>query len=79
MLAVLGEGLFMMIPEQEAVLASEDGQRPYALGVVEGIEAFLWWRSGRGPSRDGTLAPRDLSHISRATFEVAHRGEDSQF
>lgn len=79
MLAVLAEGLFMMTPEQEAVLASEDGQCPYALGVVEGIEAFLGWRSGRGPSRDGTLSSRDLSHIGCATFEVAHRGEDSQF
>ncbi len=42
----------MMIPEQEAVLASEDRQRCYALGLVEGIEVFLRWRSGRGPSRD---------------------------
>ena len=50
--AVLAEGLFMMIPEQEAVLASEDGQRRYALGLMEGIEAFLRWRSGRQPSRD---------------------------
>lgn len=39
--AVLAEGLFMMIPEQEAVLASEEGQWRYARGVVEGIEAFL--------------------------------------
>ena len=39
--AVLTEGLFMMIPEQEAVLASDAGQWRYAMGVVEGLEAFL--------------------------------------
>jgi N-acetylmuramoyl-L-alanine amidase len=39
--AVLAEGLFLMLPDQEAVLASEEGQWRYARGVVEGIEGFL--------------------------------------
>lgn len=39
--AVLTEGLFLMIPQQEAVLASDEGQWRYARGVVDGIEAFL--------------------------------------
>ena len=39
--AALTEGLFIMLPEQEAVLGSEDGQWRYARGVVSGIEAFL--------------------------------------
>src|SRR5881296_4131947 len=39
--AALTEGLFIMLPEQEAVLASEDGQWRYARGVVSGIENFL--------------------------------------
>jgi len=39
--AALTEGLFIMLPEQEAVLASEDGQWRYARGIVAGIEAFL--------------------------------------
>jgi len=39
--AALTEGLFVMLPEQEALLASEDGQWRYARGVVSGIEAFL--------------------------------------
>lgn len=39
--AVLAEGLFMMLPDQEAVLASEEGQWRYARGVVEGVEEFL--------------------------------------
>ena len=43
--AALCEGLFMMVPDQEAVLASEDGQWRYARGVVEGIEEFLRQRA----------------------------------
>ena len=39
--SALTEGLFMMIPEQEAMLASPDGQLRYARGVVRGIEEFL--------------------------------------
>ncbi len=39
--AVLAEGLFMMLPDQEAVLASEAGQWHYARGLVDGIAAFL--------------------------------------
>jgi N-acetylmuramoyl-L-alanine amidase len=39
--AALAEGLFMMLPDQEAVLMSEEGQWRYARGVVEGIAAFL--------------------------------------
>jgi N-acetylmuramoyl-L-alanine amidase len=38
---VLTEGLFMMIPEQEAALRSPEGQREYALAVLEGIRQFL--------------------------------------
>jgi N-acetylmuramoyl-L-alanine amidase len=39
--SALTEGLFMMIPEQEALLASPSGQLRYARGIVRGIEAFL--------------------------------------
>jgi N-acetylmuramoyl-L-alanine amidase len=39
--AALTEGLFIMLPEQEAVLVSEDGQWRYARGVMRGIENFL--------------------------------------
>jgi N-acetylmuramoyl-L-alanine amidase len=39
--SALTEGLFMMIPEQEAMLASPDGQLRYARGIVRGIEDFL--------------------------------------
>jgi N-acetylmuramoyl-L-alanine amidase len=46
--AALTEGLFLMIPEQEAVLASEEGQQRYARGIVEGIAAFLRQRSLSG-------------------------------
>jgi N-acetylmuramoyl-L-alanine amidase len=39
--AALTEGLFIMLPEQEAMLANEDGQWRYARGVARGIENFL--------------------------------------
>jgi len=44
--SALTEGLFMMIPEQEAMLASPEGRLRYARGVARGIEDFL-----RGMSR----------------------------
>jgi N-acetylmuramoyl-L-alanine amidase len=39
--AILTEGLFMIVPEQEAALRTLDGQRRYARGVVEGLRRFL--------------------------------------
>jgi N-acetylmuramoyl-L-alanine amidase len=39
--SALTEGLFMMIPEQEAILGTPDGQLRYARGIVQGIESFL--------------------------------------
>jgi N-acetylmuramoyl-L-alanine amidase len=39
--AALCEGLFLMMPDQEAVLASEAGQWRYARGIVEGISRFF--------------------------------------
>ena len=39
--SALTEGLFMMIPEQEAMLASPEGRLRYARGVARGIEEFL--------------------------------------
>ena len=43
--AVLTEGLFMMIPEQEAALRNPDGQHGYAAAVLEGIRQFLQYRA----------------------------------
>lgn len=39
--AVLTEGLFMMIPEQEAALRSPEGRRLYALAIMEGLRQFF--------------------------------------
>jgi N-acetylmuramoyl-L-alanine amidase len=39
--AALTEGAFMMMPDQEALLASDAGQWRYAQGLVRGIEDFL--------------------------------------
>lgn len=49
--SILTEGLFMMIPEQEAALADPRGQRLYAVAVRDGIERFL-----RGVAK----GPRDV-------------------
>jgi len=39
--AVLCEGAFIIIPEQEAALRTPEFQEAYALGVVEGLESFF--------------------------------------
>jgi N-acetylmuramoyl-L-alanine amidase len=39
--AVLSEGMFIILPDQETVLRSGQGQQRYADGVVEGLRAFL--------------------------------------
>jgi len=39
--SILTEGLFIMVPEQEAALGSPQGQGLYAEGVVDGIRRFL--------------------------------------
>jgi len=44
--AVLCEGMFMMLPDQEAALRSPQGQALYARAVFDGIERFLEERAG---------------------------------
>jgi len=44
--AILVEGMFMIIPEQEAALRTPAGQARYAEGVAEGIRRFLLWHAG---------------------------------
>jgi N-acetylmuramoyl-L-alanine amidase len=39
--SVLTEGLFMMLPDQEAALRSPEGQRQYAQAVVDGLRKYL--------------------------------------
>ncbi|MEX2000369.1 MAG: N-acetylmuramoyl-L-alanine amidase, partial [Gemmatimonadales bacterium] len=39
--AILAEGLFIMVPEQEAMLASPHGQAAYARGLRNGLLAFF--------------------------------------
>lgn len=39
--AVLVEGLFQMLPEHDAWLATDEGKRRYARGIVDGLEAFF--------------------------------------
>ncbi|HEU4763683.1 MAG TPA: N-acetylmuramoyl-L-alanine amidase, partial [Gemmatimonadales bacterium] len=44
--AILTEGMFLMIPEQENALRSPEGQARYARAVFEGTEEFLRERGG---------------------------------
>jgi N-acetylmuramoyl-L-alanine amidase len=53
--AVLTEGLFLMLPEQEAALRDPEGRRQYALAVMEGIRRFLYERARE--QTDGKEAP----------------------
>lgn len=39
--AILCEGLYMIVPEQESALRSPEGQQLYAQGVFDGVERFL--------------------------------------
>ena len=39
--SILTEGLYMIVPEQEAALRSTEGQRRYALGVLDGLRAWF--------------------------------------
>jgi N-acetylmuramoyl-L-alanine amidase len=54
--AALSEGMFVILPDQEARLRSVAGQRLYAQGVLEGIQSFL-----RGRAR--TLGSRDVGRL----------------
>ena len=45
--AALTEAAFIMIPEQEALLANDDGQWRYARGLLRGIEDFLRQRAAQ--------------------------------
>jgi N-acetylmuramoyl-L-alanine amidase len=39
--SVLTEGLFMILPDQEAALRSAEGQHRYAQAVVDGLRKYL--------------------------------------
>lgn len=45
--AVLVEGMFLIVPEQEAALRTAEGQDRYARAVFEGLRRFLLWHSTR--------------------------------
>jgi hypothetical protein len=70
--SVLVEGMFMIMPEQEAALRSRAGTRRYARGVYEGIRSFLQDRArnrspaGVGRSRSGASPRANPSPSHRA-------------
>jgi N-acetylmuramoyl-L-alanine amidase len=70
--SVLVEGMFIIIPEQEAALRSPRGVRSYARGVYEGIRRFLQERA-RAQSGAGVGRPAPMAS-PRATPSPPHRG-----
>lgn len=58
--SVLVEGMFMIMPEQEAALRTAGGIRRYARGVHDGIRAFLQDRA-RSRSSAGVGRPRSVA------------------
>ena len=78
--SVLVEGMFMIIPEQEEALRSPAGTRRYALGVYEGIRAFLQNRAENqssahvGRSRSGASPRANPSPSPRAPGAGASDG-----
>jgi N-acetylmuramoyl-L-alanine amidase len=50
--AVLCEGMYLILPDQEARLRSSQGQRLYARGILEGLRSFLRDRA-RSQARNG--------------------------
>lgn len=54
--AILCEGAFIMLPEQEAALRTAEFQQRYAEGVVEGIERYF----------RGLAVPDTLPHLGRS-------------
>jgi N-acetylmuramoyl-L-alanine amidase len=47
--SVLTEGLFMILPEQEAALRTAEGSQRYAEAVREGLRRFLRERAQTAP------------------------------
>ena len=47
--SILTEGLYMIVPEQEAALRSTEGQRRYAHGVFAGLQPELLLAEARPP------------------------------
>jgi len=73
--AVLCEGMFMILPDQEASLRSVRGQRRYALGVFEGIGAFLRERGRDQPTGGvGRLRPEASPRAKPTTSAGAASG-----
>jgi N-acetylmuramoyl-L-alanine amidase len=39
--AILCEGMFVIMPDQEAALRTVEFQKRYAMGIVEGLEEYF--------------------------------------
>ena len=62
--SVLTEGLFMMLPDQEAALRSAEGQRLYAQAVADGLRAYLEDRAREPLKRMWSVAASTASPVA---------------
>jgi N-acetylmuramoyl-L-alanine amidase len=70
--AVLCEGMFLIMPDQESALRSARGQWRYARGVFDGIDRFLRDRAeGQSPRRVGRPRPRASPRSNHPTSPSA--------
>ncbi len=70
--SVLVEGMFIIMPEQEAALRTPAGTRRYARGVYEGIRDFLQDRAGNlPPAGVGRSRPRASPRANPSTSPAA--------
>ena len=73
--SVLTEGMFIIMPEQEAALRSPAGAERYARGVFEGIRDFLKDRAGnQRPASVGRSSPRASPRANPSTTPRSPEG-----
>jgi N-acetylmuramoyl-L-alanine amidase len=76
--AVLSEGMFLILPEQEVRLRSVTGQRLYARGLFEGIRGFLRRRASTQASDVGRQGSEASPRAQSTTSPRASGGDKSE-
>jgi len=76
--SALTEGMFVILPDQEARLRSPAGQRLYARGVAEGIRNFLQGWVRRSASTDVGQAGTEASPRSHSSPSRVRAGDTSE-
>lgn len=71
--AILTEGAFMMLPDQEHAMKTAEYQDAYARSIVEGLEQFF--RELGAVSRSATVLPSKSSELTRVTGTARRAGD----